>query len=168
MVDEWIDLRCIAGWCESNILQHHEKCQFYAFRDVASGADRAEILLLPAPPPENHFNSNQICFYSKLGKVFALAEFHAKIFLTRNWVGGFYRDSLLNSSFLFSSLLVCSHSYLHDVSVYTVFHQLLCTFYHSLESQLIFNIEQRSQIIIHFFCFLNFDWLIYLEITACK
>ena len=35
------------------------------------------------PPPENHFNSNQIRFYSKLGKVFPLAEFQAKLFLTR-------------------------------------------------------------------------------------
>ena len=48
------------------------------------------------PPPENHSDSNQIRFYSKLGKVFPLAEFQAKLFLTRNWVGGFYRDSLLS------------------------------------------------------------------------
>ena len=49
------------------------------------------------PPPENHFDSNQIRFYSKLSKVFPLAEFQAKLFLTRSWVGGFYRDSLLKS-----------------------------------------------------------------------
>ena len=73
----------------------HEKCQFYAFRDVAKGADRAEYFMAPKPPPENHFDSNQIRFYSKLGKVFPLAEFQAKLSLTRNWVGGFYRDSLL-------------------------------------------------------------------------
>ena len=52
------------------------------------------ILWLPTPP-ENRFHSNQIWFYSYLGEVFPLPEFQAKLFLMRNWVGGFYRDSLL-------------------------------------------------------------------------
>ena len=33
--------------------------------------------------PENHFKSNQICFYSNLGKVFQLPEFQAKLFFKR-------------------------------------------------------------------------------------
>ena len=47
------------------------------------------ILWLPTPP-ENHFDSNQIYFYSNFGKVFPLAEFQAKLFVTQTWVGGFY------------------------------------------------------------------------------
>ena len=54
-------VRSIAGWresnilqrhekCESNILQRHEKCQFYAFRDVATDADRAEYFMAPNLP----------------------------------------------------------------------------------------------------------------------
>ena len=36
---------------------------------------------------ENHFKSNQICFYSNLGKVFQLPEFQAKIFFKHiEWV----------------------------------------------------------------------------------
>ena len=36
---------------------------------------------------ENHFKSNQICFYSDHGKVFQLPEFHAKLFLSEfEWV----------------------------------------------------------------------------------
>ena len=38
--------------------------------------------------------SNQICFSSILGKIFQLTEFQAKLFLMRNWVGGFNRDRL--------------------------------------------------------------------------
>ena len=75
-----MDLRSIARCCESNTLQRDEKCQFYAFRDVTTGADRAEYFMAPNSP-EGHFDSNQICFYS--GKVFPLAEFLAKLFLTR-------------------------------------------------------------------------------------
>ena len=45
---------------------------------------------------ENYFKSNQICFYSNLGKVFQLPEFQAKLFFKRNWVGGTWRDSLLS------------------------------------------------------------------------
>ena len=63
------------------------------------------ILWLPTPP-ENHFDSNRICFYSKLGKVFPLAEFQAKLFLTPKWVGGFYRDSLLKDQV---TLRICSY-----------------------------------------------------------
>ena len=65
----------------------HEKCQFYAFGDVATGADRAEYFMVPnplSPPPENRFHSNQISFYSNLGEVFPLPEFQAKLFLMRN------------------------------------------------------------------------------------
>ena len=61
----------------------------------------SQIFFWIQTPPENHSDSNQICFYSKLGKVFPLAEFQAKLFLTRNWVGGFYRDSLLRILFLY-------------------------------------------------------------------
>ena len=48
---------------------------------------------------ENHFKSNQICFYSNLGQVFQLPEFQAKLFLSkfefyltiRLWARDFYR-----------------------------------------------------------------------------
>ena len=33
---------------------------------------------------ENYFKSNQMCFYSNLGKVFQLPEFQAKLFFKRN------------------------------------------------------------------------------------
>jgi len=33
--------------------------------------------------PENHFKSNQICFYSNLGKVFQSPEFQAKLLFKR-------------------------------------------------------------------------------------
>ena len=33
---------------------------------------------------ENHFKSNQMCFYSNLGKVFQLPEFQAKLSFKRN------------------------------------------------------------------------------------
>ena len=33
---------------------------------------------------ENYFKSNQICFYSNLGKVFQLPEFQAKLSFKRN------------------------------------------------------------------------------------
>ena len=64
------------------------------FETLRRALTEVNILWRPTPP-ENHFESKQIRFYSKLGKVFALAEFLAKLFLTRNWVRGFYRDSLL-------------------------------------------------------------------------
>ena len=53
----------------------------------------------PLLPQENRFHSNQIYFHSNSGEVFPLPEFQAKLFLMRNWVGGFYRDSLLNGLF---------------------------------------------------------------------
>ena len=38
---------------------------------------------------ENLFKSNQICFYSNLGRVFQLPEFQAKLFFKQNRVGGY-------------------------------------------------------------------------------
>ena len=37
-----IYLRFITRCCERNILQRHEKCQFYAFGDGATGLDKAK------------------------------------------------------------------------------------------------------------------------------
>ena len=54
---------------------------------------------------ENHFESNQIFFYSNLGKVFHLPEFQAKLFLKRNWVGGSYKRQPLNTVFLLKRFL---------------------------------------------------------------
>ncbi len=39
--------------------------------------------------PKNHFESNQICFSSSLGKVFQLPEFQAKLFFDANLRGCF-------------------------------------------------------------------------------
>ena len=63
------------------------------FETLRRALTEPNILWRPTPP-ENHFDSNQICFYSKVGKVFPLVEFQAKL----NRVGGFYRDSLAHVS----------------------------------------------------------------------
>ena len=65
-----------------------KNANFLLFETLRRALTEPNSLWLPTPP-ENHFNSNQICFYSKLGKVFPLAEFQAKLFLTRNVVAGF-------------------------------------------------------------------------------
>ena len=96
-VDEQIELRPLLD--DVNQVFYSEKCQFHASGDVATGADRGEYFMAPNPPG-NRFHSNQICFYSNLGEVFTLPEFQAKLFLMRNWVGGFYTDRLLNFVFL--------------------------------------------------------------------
>ena len=49
---------------------------------------------LPARP-ENYCESKQAYFSYSLDKAFHSPEFQAKLFFTRNWVGGFYWDSLL-------------------------------------------------------------------------
>ena len=109
-VDEQIELGSIDGWFESNILQRHEKCQFYAFADVARGADRAEYFMAPNRPGKP-FPFKPNLFFSNLGEVFPLPEFQAKLFLMRNWVGGFYRESLLivKIKYKFSLLAEVSH-----------------------------------------------------------
>ena len=48
--------------------------------------------------PENYCESKQTYFSYSLDKAFHSPEFQAKLFFTRNWVGGFYWDSLLNAS----------------------------------------------------------------------
>ena len=50
------------------------------------------------PPawPEDYYESKQSYFSYRLDKAFHSPEFQAKLFITRNWVGGFYWDSLLN------------------------------------------------------------------------
>ena len=50
----------------------------------------------PPARPENYRESKQTYFSYSLDKAFHSPEFQAKLFFTRNWVGGFYWDSLLN------------------------------------------------------------------------
>ena len=66
--------------------RHRHNMKIHAFGDFVMGADQAEYFTAPNTPlsPENHFHSNQICFYSNLGKVFPLPEFQAELFLMRN------------------------------------------------------------------------------------
>ena len=45
--------------------------------------------------PENNFESKQTYFSYSPNKGFHPPEFQAKLFFTRNWVGGFYWDCLL-------------------------------------------------------------------------
>ena len=45
--------------------------------------------------PENSFESKQTYFNYSPNKGFHPPEFQAKLFFTRNWVGGFYWDCLL-------------------------------------------------------------------------
>ena len=49
----------------------------------------------PPARPENYCESKQTYFSYSLDKAFHSPEFQAKLFFTRNWVGGFYWDSLL-------------------------------------------------------------------------
>ena len=55
----------------------------------------------PPPPPSQRgqkiiVNQSKTYFRYSLGKAFHSPEFQAKLFIKRNWVGGFYWDSLLN------------------------------------------------------------------------
>ena len=47
--------------------------------------------------PENNFESKQTYFSYSPNKGFHAPEFQAKLFFTRNWVGGFYWDCLLKT-----------------------------------------------------------------------
>ena len=49
----------------------------------------------PPTRPQNYCESKQTYFSYSLDKAFHSAEFQTKLFFTRNWVGGFYWDSLL-------------------------------------------------------------------------
>ena len=51
----------------------------------------------PPARPENYCESKQTYFSYSLDKAFHSPEFEAKLFFSRNWVGGFYWDSLLSS-----------------------------------------------------------------------
>ena len=42
-----IYIRFITRCCERNILQRHEKCEFYAFGDGATGPDKAKYEMAP-------------------------------------------------------------------------------------------------------------------------
>ena len=72
-----------------------KNANFMLLETLRRALTEPNILWLPTPS-ENRFHSNQICFYSNLGEVFPSPEFQAKLFLMRNWVGGFYRDRLLS------------------------------------------------------------------------
>ena len=50
----------------------------------------------PPARPENYCESKQTYFSYSLDEDFHSPEFQAKLFFTRNWVDGFYWDSLLN------------------------------------------------------------------------
>ena len=52
----------------------------------------------PPARPENYCESKQTYFSYSLDKAFHSPEFQAKLFFTRNWVGGFYLDSLLRAA----------------------------------------------------------------------
>ena len=54
----------------------------------------------PPARPENHCESKQTYLSYSLDKAFHSPEFQAKLFFTRNWVGVFYRGSLLNILFI--------------------------------------------------------------------
>ena len=64
------------------------------FQDVQTGRGRPNTQRPPARP-ENYCESKQTYFSYSLHKAFHLPEFQAKLFFTRNRVGGFYRDSPL-------------------------------------------------------------------------
>ena len=55
----------------------------------------------PPARPENYCESKETYFSYSLDKAFHSPEFQAKLFFMRNWVGGFYWDSLLNNEAVF-------------------------------------------------------------------
>ena len=57
----------------------------------------------PPARPENYCESKETYFSYSLDKAFHSPEFQAKLFFTRNWVGDFYWDSLLNNEAVFST-----------------------------------------------------------------
>ena len=77
---------------KSNILQRRKKCLIFNFQDVQIRG-RDKILSAPPARQENYCESNQTYFGCSFDKAFHLPdEFQAKLFFTRNWVGGFYWD----------------------------------------------------------------------------
>ena len=76
----------------------------FQFSSRAKWPWRDKILGAPPPParPEIYCESKQIYFSYSLAKAFHSPEFYAKLFLTRNWVCGFYWDSLLKANNIYS------------------------------------------------------------------
>ena len=82
-------MKFIGRWCKSNILQRRKKCQIFSFKTckmaVAAQNTRRSLARL-----ENYCESKQTYFSYSLDKAIHLPEFQAKLFFTRNCVGGFY------------------------------------------------------------------------------
>ena len=72
-----------------------QKMPNFQFSRRANWPWREKILSAPPARTENYCESKQTYFSYSLHKAFHLLEFQAKLFFTRNRVGGFYWDSLL-------------------------------------------------------------------------
>ena len=83
-----MDIKFIGICWKSNIWQRRKKCQFN-FQDLQTGRGGNDTQRPPSAERKLLWIS-----YS-LDKAFHLLEFQAKLFFTRNRVGGFYWDSLL-------------------------------------------------------------------------
>ena len=86
----------------------------------------------PPARPENYCESKQTYFSYSLNKAFHSPECQAKLFFTRNWVGGFYWDSLLN----FYLNFIAEYNILHSKNVFTL------VFYFS-NATLLFDLARR-------------------------
>ena len=89
-----MDIKFIGICCKSNIWQRRKKCLIFNFQDLQTGRGGNDTQRPPART-ENYCESKQTYFSYSLHKAFHLLEFQAKLFFTRNRVGGFYWDSLL-------------------------------------------------------------------------
>ena len=66
------------------------------FQDLQTGQGGTKYSVPPQLDQKYYCESKETCFSYSLDKAFHLPEFRANLFFKGNWVGGFYRDSLLN------------------------------------------------------------------------
>ena len=81
-----------------------QKCLIFKFHDVQTGRGGWKYSGLPARP-ENYCESKQTYLRYSLDKAFHLPEFQRKLFFTRNWVGGFKGENLVQRLPLTRALL---------------------------------------------------------------
>ena len=81
-----------------------QKCLFFKFHDVQTGRGGWKYSGLPARP-ENYCESKQTYLRYSLDKAFHLPEIQRKLFFTRNWVGGFKGENLVQRLPLTRALL---------------------------------------------------------------
>ena len=79
----------------------------------------------PSARPENYCESKQTYSSYSFDKAFHSSEFKAKLFFTRNWVGGFYWDSPLRAQIACCQFKWDSEGDLSPVMLKEIFHDSL-------------------------------------------